>query len=69
MKRLLIVFLLFVVLSSCKQEDQKYDSTNTIYTLEAYVNEEDDRLTVEGEVSYYNEIEDLDELYLHIYPN
>lgn len=69
MKKALLVLLLMLFLTACKSEEPKYIGTNTVYTLDVYLDDEDDTLTVEGEVSYYNEIEDLDELYLHIYPN
>ncbi len=69
MKRLIMVFLLLVLLTACKPEDKKYNSLNTVYTLNATLNDEDDTLTVSGEVSYYNVVEDLDEIYLQIYPN
>lgn len=71
MKKIMISILLLLVLSSCKSKDDEilYEGFNTVYTLDGYLNEEDNTLTVEGEISYYNEIENLDELYLHIYPN
>ena len=70
MKRLFIIFLLLFVLVGCERRDpDKYEANHNVYILDTILDAEQDKLTVEGELIYYNEIADLDELYLHVYPN
>lgn len=70
MKKVLLSIIVLIGLSGCKpNDDYKYDSTNHVYTLNCYLNDETNTLEVEGELSYLNMVEGQDELYLHIYPN
>ena len=70
MKRLLTSLLFVFLLVSCKKDlPEKYDTTNHVYTLDVVLNEDTNTLHVNGELSYYNEIPNLTELYLHVYPN
>ena len=46
-----------------------YDTNNTVYILDVYLDEESSVLQVEGELYYKNDDINLDELYLTLYPN
>lgn len=68
MKKLVIVFLLLLCLLSCNT-NPNYDTENTVYTMDVFLDVEQHSLKVEGELYYKNDDVDLDELYLTIYPN
>ncbi len=67
MKKVLI-FLLLVFLMGCADQPEN-DMGNNAYELNAYLDTENDTLTVSGTLSYKNDDYDLDELYLTLYPN
>ncbi|MFH0993129.1 MAG: M1 family aminopeptidase [bacterium] len=65
---LVIAFLLFLV--GCSPEDTGiHDSANNVYSMDVYLDTENDTLNVEGELYYKNDDYDLEELYIHLYPN
>jgi hypothetical protein len=68
MKKLLLALLLTISLTACKQNSH-FETDNHVYTMDLYLDTDTDQLEVEGELSYMNTMEELDELYLHVYPN
>jgi len=70
MKKLVILLALLVMLTGCNANNNaKYDTTNNVYSMDLYLDTENDTLDVEGELYYKNDDYDLDELYITIYPN
>ena len=70
MKKMSTFFLLIFILLGCTQSDNpRYDSNNNVYDMKLYLDTQTDTLAVEGELYYKNDLYDLDELYINIYPN
>lgn len=53
----------------CEPKPRELQSGKTGYDLDVYLNPDENTLQVSGKINYYNEIDDLDELYIMIYPN
>lgn len=63
-------FLIFLL--ACQKETATTTpivSENNVYVMDVTLDATNDRLKVEGELSYKNDFYDLDELYLLLYPN
>ena len=84
MRKLLIIMLFILVLGGCSKSNETTELSkddfnlgnhdlndydiNTYY-LDVLLDEENDKLYVEGEIIYVNDKTDFDELYLTLYPN
>lgn len=68
MKKIVIIIMLLTCLLGCNT-NPNYDTENTVYTMDVFLNEDQSSLQVEGEIYYKNDTVDLDELYLTLYPN
>lgn len=70
-KNLLIVIVLIIfILTSCDSKENEVESGDiNQYTLDVYLNTENFSLEVSGNIEYVNEIDDLEELYIMLYPN
>lgn len=70
MKKMIVLLIFLFLLFGCSQgENDIYNSDNNVYNMNLYLDIETDTLTVEGGLYYKNDLYDLDELYIHIYPN
>jgi len=81
MKKILIALMFVLILSGCKAEEKDIEDdfvlgdkvisdyeTNT-YFFNVFLDEENDKLLVEGEIVYVNDKADFNELYITMYPN
>ncbi len=70
MKRVLIFLAILFLLGGCSpKEDGIHDSANNVYSVDLYLDTEDDTLDVEGELYYKNDDYDLGELFITLNPN